>query len=122
MAQQKVIRDFSDGNIPKQLIMFASPLFLSSLMQIIYNAVDMIVVGQKLGKVGLSAVSVGGDISHFLTFFAMGFSNAGQIIISQYIGAKQHSKLGRFISTMYTSLICCAFAVSIVCLVFRHNL
>ena len=122
MANQKVIHNFSEGNIPKQLIMFASPLFLSSLMQIIYNAVDMIVVGQKLGQVGLSAVSVGGDISHFLTFFAMGFSNAGQILISQYIGAKQQDKLGRFISTMFTTLMGCAVGVSAVCLALRHTL
>ena len=122
MAYQRVIHNFSEGNIPKQLIMFASPLFLSSLMQIIYNAVDMIVVGQKLGQVGLSAVSVGGDISHFLTFFAMGFSNAGQILISQYIGAKQQDKLGRFISTMFTTLMGCAVGVSAVCLALRHTL
>lgn len=122
MANQKVIHNFSEGNIPKQLIMFASPLFLSSLMQIVYNAVDMIVVGQKLGQVGLSAVSVGGDISHFLTFFAMGFSNAGQILISQYIGAKQQDKLGRFISTMFTTLMGCAVGVSAVCLALRHTL
>ena len=122
MANQKVIHNFSEGNIPKQLIMFASPLFLSSLMQIIYNAVDMIVVGQKLGQVGLSAVSVGGDISHFLTCFAMGFSNAGQILISQYIGAKQQDKLGRFISTMFTTLMGCAVGVSAVCLALRHTL
>ena len=121
MANQRVIHNFSEGNIPKQLIMFASPLFLSSLMQIIYNAVDMIVVGQKLGQVGLSAVSVGGDISHFLTFFAMGFSNAGQILISQYIGAKQQDKLGRFISTMFTTLMGCAVGVSAVCLALRHT-
>ena len=122
MTNQKVIHNFSEGNIPKQLIMFASPLFLSSLMQIVYNAVDMIVVGQKLGQVGLSAVSVGGDISHFLTFFAMGFSNAGQIIISQYIGAKREDKLGRFISTMFTTLMGCAVFVSAVCLMLRHTL
>ena len=122
MANQRVIHNFSEGNIPKQLIMFASPLFLSSLMQIIYNAVDMIVVGQKLGQVGLSAVSVGGDISHFLTFFAMGFSYAGQILISQYIGAKQQDKLGRFISTMFTTLMGCAVGVSAVCLALRHTL
>ena len=122
MANQKVIHNFSEGNIPKQLIMFASPLFLSSLMQIVYNAVDMIVVGQKLGQVGLSAVSVGGDISHFLTFFAMGFSNAGQIIISQYIGAKKEDRLGRFIATMFTTLMGCSLIVSGVCLVLRHTL
>ncbi|MBQ7816188.1 MAG: hypothetical protein IJ339_02370, partial [Oscillospiraceae bacterium] len=122
MAGQKVINDFSQGNIPKQLITFATPLFLSSLLQIVYNTVDMIVVGQKLGQTGLSAVAVGGDIAHFLTFFAMGFSNAGQVLISQYVGAKQYDKLGRFIATMYTSVLGCSLAVSAVCLILRNTL
>ena len=122
MANQKVIHNFSEGNIPKQLVVFATPLFLSSLLQIVYNTVDMIVVGQKLGQTGLSAVAVGGDIAHFLTFFAMGFSNAGQVLISQYVGSKQYDKLGRFIATMFTSVLGCSVAVSAVCLVLRHTL
>ena len=63
------VKDFTTGNVPKQLVSFATPLFLSSLLQIVYNMVDMIIVGQKLGKVGLSAVSIGGDVTTFLTDF-----------------------------------------------------
>jgi len=122
MSNQKVISDFSQGNIPKQLITFATPLFLSSLLQIVYNTVDMIIVGQKLGQVGLSAVAVGGDIAHFLTFFAMGFSNAGQVLISHIVGADQREKLGRFIATMYTSVLGCSLIVSAVCLILRRTL
>lgn len=111
-----MIADFTQGNVRKQLYAFALPLFLSSLLQIAYNMVDMIIVGHELGKVGLSAVSVGGDVSNFLTFVAMGFSNAGQVIISQYIGSGQRQKIGRFISTMFTMLMICAFVLSVVCL------
>ena len=50
------IKDFTQGNISKQLIVFAWPLFLSNLLQVVYNMVDMIVVGNVLGKSGLSAV------------------------------------------------------------------
>ena len=71
MKNKTLITDFTSGNIPKQLITFATPLFLSSLLQIVYNAVDMVVVGQVLGKTGISAVSVGGDVSNFLTFIAI---------------------------------------------------
>ena len=67
------IRDFTSGNITRQLITFAWPLFLSNLLQVVYNMVDMIIVGQVLGKVGTSAVAVGGDVSNFLTFVAMAF-------------------------------------------------
>ena len=75
--RQSEIRDFTQGNISKQLVIFAWPLFLSNLLQVVYNMVDMIVVGNVLGKVGISAVSIGGDISNLLTFAAMGFANAG---------------------------------------------
>ena len=105
--------------MPKQLVSFATPLFLSSLLQIVYNMVDMIIVGQKLGKVGLSAVSIGGDVTNFLTFIAMGFSGAGQVIISQYLGSGQKDKISRFIGTMFNFLMGCAVSISIICMVLR---
>ena len=94
------IRDFTKGEITKPLLAFALPLFLSNLLQVLYNMVDMAVVGENLGKVGTSAVAVGGDVSGLLTFIAMGFSAAGQVLIARYIGAGERHKLGRFIGTM----------------------
>jgi len=114
------ITDFTQGSVSKHLFKFAMPLFLSSLLQVVYNMVDMIVVGQAMGKVGLSAVSVGGDVSNFLTFLAMGFCNAGQVIISQYIGAGKKNKIGRFISTMFSALTVCAVILGTVCLIYRE--
>ena len=111
-ATKTQIRDFTTGNITQQLIVFAWPLFLSNLLQVVYNMVDMIVVGKVLGKAGLSAVAVGGDVSHFLTFVSMGFASAGQVIIARYIGAKQREKIGTFVGTMSSFLLVCAMALS----------
>ena len=119
MAQKKYTTDFTSGKVFNQLFVFATPLFLSNLLQIIYNIADMIIVGQSMGKVGLSAVSIGGDITHFLTFIAMGFSNAGQVLISQYLGAKKQNKLSRFVATMFSFLIVCAIITSIICFCMR---
>ena len=121
MSRQKsIIADFTEGSVSKQLLVFSAPLFLSSLLQVVYNMVDMIIVGQATGQTGLAAVAVGGDVSNFLTFFAMGFSNAGQIIISQYIGAKQQDKVGRFTGTMFTFMMGSAVLISAVCLLLRE--
>lgn len=116
---KKLINDFTRGSVPKQLIKFASPLFLSNLLQVAYNMVDMIIVGQAQGKVGISAVSVGGDVSNFLTFIAMGFSSAGQVIISQFLGAGQKEKIGKFIGTMFSFLLSFAAVLSAICYIFR---
>ena len=116
------IKDFTQGNISKQLIIFAWPLFLSNLLQVVYNMVDMMVVGNVIGKSGLSAVSVGGDVSNLLTFIAMGFASAGQVIIAKYIGAKERDKIGRFVGTMSGFLLVCAVILSILGLTFQDTL
>lgn len=116
------IKDFTQGNITRQLLIFALPLFLSNLLQVVYNMVDMIVVGNVLGKVGLSAVSVGGDLSNLLTFLAMGFSGAGQVIIAQYVGMNRKDKIGKFVGTMCGFLFVCAIAISVIAIVFQDGL
>ena len=49
MNQHTQIKDFTRGSIPRQLVAFATPLFLSNLLQIVYNMVDMMVVGSVMG-------------------------------------------------------------------------
>lgn len=116
------IKDFTQGNIGKQLSLFALPLFLSNLLQVVYNMVDMAVVGNVLGKAGISAVSVGGDVTHLLTFIAMGFSNAGQVLIARYIGAGQREKIGKFVGTMSGFLVISSVVLSAVGLVFQKDM
>ena len=117
--QKTQIKDFTKGGITKPLIVFVWPLFLSNLLQVVYNMVDMIVVGNELGKEGISAVSVGGDVTHLLTFIAMGFANAGQVLIARYIGADEKNKLGRFIGTMCGFLLLCALVLSVIGITFQ---
>ena len=116
------IKDFTKGKIMPQLLLFSAPLFLSNLMQVVYNMVDMVVVGQTLGDTGISAVSVGGDLSQLLTFVAMGFSNAGQVLIAKYIGAGQKEKIGRFVGTMCSFLAVSAVIISILSIIFQDSL
>lgn len=111
-----MIRDLTTGSVTKQLIVFATPLFLSGLLQTLYSMVDMVVVGQFVGRDGLSAVSVGGEITNFLMFIAMGVSNAGQIIISQLIGANRRQDVHKLIGTLFTFLLAYAIFLTIACL------
>lgn len=116
------IKDFTRGNITSQLIRFSFPLFCANLLQVVYNMVDMVVVGNVIGKAGISSVAVGGDIAAFMTFVAMGFANAGQVIIAKYIGAGKKDKIGRFVGTMGGFLFLCAIVVSTVAFIFRAQI
>ena len=108
------IKDFTQGNITKQLVTFTFPLFLSNLLQIVYNMVDMMVVGNVLGKVGTSAVAVGGDVVSFFTFICIGFSSAGQVLIARLVGAGKRNKRGSFVGTMAGFMAACAVVFSFV--------
>lgn len=118
----KFSKDFTQGKILPAMLAFAFPLFLSNLLQMLYNVVDMIVVGQVVGEAGLSGLSIGGDVQSLLCFIAMGFSGAAQVVISQYLGAGLKEKMSRFIGTMSTFLILCSVVMTLVCVFFRGEI
>lgn len=118
MKDKKIGNDLTQGVIGVQLLVFIGPLFISNILQTVYNVVDMAVVGHYVGKTGLSAVSVCGELVHVLMFIAMGFSNAGQVLISQYTGAGKRSELSRLIGTMLSLLFCIALVLTVLSFVF----
>ncbi len=118
--QNSQIKDFTKGNITRHLVIFAWPLLLSNILQVVYSMVDMIVVGHEMGEVGISAVSVGGDVTNLLTFIGMGFASAGQILIARFIGANQKDKIGKFVGTMSSFLFVCAIVIGSLGLIFQN--
>ena len=117
-----MVKDLTEGNVAGLLLAFAMPLFVANALQAVYNLVDMVVVGQVIGGPGMSAVSIGGDILHILTFLAMGFSAAGQVLISQFVGAGEMDKVRKMIGTMFTLLLGIALFLSVVCYFIRFSI
>lgn len=108
-------KDLTKGSVPKLLLLFAAPLFLSNALQAIYNVVDMIVVGQVIGGNGMSAVAIGGNVLGILNFIVMGFAGAGQIIIAKAVGRQDSEAIKKTIGTMFTVLLSAAVMMSVVC-------
>lgn len=124
MTQQtkSMVTDMTSGNVTKLLLSFAFPLFVSNALQAVYNIVDMIVVGQYIGGPGMSAVSIGGDILHLLTFVAMGFSSAGQVLIARDVGSGNMERVKKTIGTMFTFLLSISLIISVVCFFIRYQM
>ena len=112
----KIIRDLTTGSVPATLLKFATPLFLSGLLQMVYNMVDMVVVGRFEGTLGLSAVAIGGELLQLITFVAMGLSNAGQILISRFVGGNRRDKVGLMVGTLFTLLMSLAVVITVILL------
>ena len=115
-AEKTMARDLTHGNVFKLLISFAAPLMLANLLQLVYSLVDMIVIGQFVGSAGISAVSGGSDILMLFTMFSMGFCNAGQVIISQYVGKNDKNSISKTIGTMFTFFLIFAIVLTVIAL------
>ena len=118
-TQGTMIKDLTTGSVPKELLLFAFPLFVSNALQAVYNMVDMIIVGQFIGGAGMSAVSIGGDLLHLLTFVSMGFASAGQVLIARNVGSGDREEVKETIGTLFTFLLGASLLISVVCFILR---
>ena len=74
---KRVGRDLTSGPVFQSLMIFVLPIILTNLVQQLYSMVDLMVIGQYVGNVGTVGVSVGGEVSDFLTPVATSFATAG---------------------------------------------
>lgn len=121
-VSKSMITDLTEGPVLPLLLRFAFPLFVSNALQAIYNLVDMVIVGNVIGKAGMSAVSIGGDILHLVTFVAMGFSSAGQVLIARAVGAGRTEEVRRTIGTMFSFLLGISVLIAVACYWLRFSI
>ena len=102
MSKKSLSKDFTQGSIARQLFFFAIPFMASNALQVLYSTIDMIIVGEFVGTPGLSAVSQSSQIVNFATMVCLGFSNAGQVLLAQALGAKKRKEMNDIIGTLFT--------------------
>ena len=119
MRTKSISKNFTSGSIPKQLLIFMLPFMASNALQVLYSTIDMIIVGEFVGTPGLSAVSQSSQILNFATMVCFGFSNGGQVLISQALGAGKRKEMSRIIGTLFGLISIFAITLSVVFLTAR---
>lgn len=107
-------QDLTEGNILKQLVIFAIPLLIGNLFQQLYNTVDSIIVGNFVGKNALAAVGASGPIINMLVGFFLGLATGASVVISQYFGAKDDKRLHDAVHTAMTLTIVVGIALTLI--------
>lgn len=90
-------QDFTQGSIPVKLIQFMFPILGALILQAMYSAVDLLIVGKFGTTAGLSGVSTGSSIMNLVTFTLSGLTTGVTILIGQYLGEKKQKRLGELI-------------------------
>lgn len=112
--------NFTEGSIIKKLISFMIPILGSLILQAMYGAVDLLIVGRFGTTAGLSGVSTGSQILNFVTFIITSFTMGVTVLISRYLGERKPKKIGKIIGGATVLFTAISVILCIVMLVFAR--
>lgn len=102
LAKNKYEIDMINGTIMPKLITFAIPLMLSGILQLLFNAVDIIVVGRFSGSQSLAAVGSTSSLINMLTNLFIGISLGANVLAARFYAAGKHKEMSE---TVHTSIL-----------------
>ncbi len=102
MTDKKYEIDMCNGAILPKLLKFSLPLMLSSVLQLLFNAADIIVVGNFAGENSLAAVGSTTALVNLVTNLFLGLSTSANVLSAHFMGADEPEKVSR---TVHTSLM-----------------
>lgn len=114
--------NFTEGSILKKMIKFMIPILGSLILQAMYGAVDLLVVGQFGTTTGLSGISTGSNLMNMATFVVSGLAMAVTVQISKYIGMKKEERLGELIGATIALFTSISIVISIILVIFARPL
>ena len=100
MAKMKV--NMLEGSLAKNLILFCVPVILTGILQLLFNACDMVVVGRFSGSEALAAVGSTAALANLLVNAFMGLSVGVNVLAAQFFGARDYDNIQSTVHTAVT--------------------
>ena len=94
--------DMCSGSLADKLLLFALPLMASSLLQLLFNAADVVVVGRAVGPEALAAVGSNTSLINLMINLFVGLSVGTNVVVSRDLGAGRHDNVCRSVHTAMT--------------------
>ncbi|MCR5683796.1 MAG: MATE family efflux transporter [Lachnospiraceae bacterium] len=114
--------DMCEGAILPKMLKFALPLMLSSILQLLFNAADVIVVGRFAGDNSLAAVGCTGSLINLLINIFIGLSVGTNVMAARHYGAKQKQELSATVHTSVMIAILGGILLTVVGVVFTKGI
>jgi putative MATE family efflux protein len=114
--------DFTQGSILPKLAGFMIPILGALILQAMYGAVDILVVGRFGTTAGLSGVSTGSNIVNLITFTVTGLSMGITVLIGRYIGEKREERVGKVIGGAICFFLAASVVIAAALLIFARPL
>lgn len=113
--------NLTKGKISTTLLKFAIPFLFASLLQALYGAADLFVVGQFADSAAVSAVAIGSQVMQTITGIILGISMGGTVLIARRIGEKNHGEAAKAIGSLTVLFILIAIVLTPIMLLFTNG-
>lgn len=113
-------QDFTQGSIPVKMIKFMVPILGALILQAMYGAVDLLIVGKFGTTAGISGVSTGSNIINLVTFTICGLSMGVTVLIGRYLGEGRRERIGKVIGGVICFFVSLAVILTIILLAFAR--
>ncbi|MGN1370212.1 MAG: MATE family efflux transporter [Aristaeellaceae bacterium] len=114
--------DMTDGPLLPKVLMFSLPLIASGILQLLFNAADMVVVGRFAGKECLAAVGSTGSLINLMVNVFIGLSVGGSVAVARAFGANDPTAVHRSVHTAMSLAIIAGVVVGGIGFVFCRPL
>lgn len=105
--------DMCSGSLFPKILMFSIPLMLSSILQLLFNAADMVVVGRFAGSTALAAVGANASLINLLTNLFIGFSVGANVLVARFYGAKKEGEISETVHTAVVLSVVCGLGLMV---------
>ena len=124
MIKKQHDRNMTEGPIFGKLFMFALPIMFTGILQLLFNAADIAVVGRyaENGNIAVGAVGACGSLINLIVNTAMGLSIGVGVSVAHDIGSGDHDRLHRIVHTAVSFAAILGVAVSVIGFVFAAPL
>lgn len=112
--KKKYEMDMCSGSVFQKMLLFAIPLMCSSILQLLFNAADIVVVGRFAGDNALAAVGSNSSLINLLTNVFVGLSIGTNVLTAQYYGAKKEKDLRETVHTSILLSICSGVILTVI--------
>lgn len=94
--------DMCHGPLVKKLLIFTIPVMISGVLQLLFNAADIVVVGQFVGSQALAAVGSNSSLINLIVNVFIGISIGSNVLVARHYGAGEHEEVHK---TVHTSIL-----------------
>ena len=101
MSRKKYEIDMCNGPLLSKILAYSVPLIASGILQLLFNAADMVVAGRFAGSVALGAVGATSSLINLLINVFIGMSVGSNVLVAHFFGANRAKELGQ---TVHTSI------------------